>query len=68
MSELKKNDNFLLKEINDCGKFCTGCAACDNVCPVEAINMFRMRSALWNHRSIIRYVFNVICVERHVQF
>ena len=39
MSELKKNDNFLLKEINDCGKFCTGCAACDNVCPVEAINM-----------------------------
>ena len=68
MSELKKNDNFLLKEINDCGKFCTGCAACDNVCPVEAINMVPDALGFMNHRSIIRYVFNVICVERHVQF
>ena len=39
MVEYKNEENFLLKEIEDSDKFCTGCAACDNVCPVGAIEM-----------------------------
>ena len=29
MVEYKNEENFLLKEIEDSDKFCTGCAACD---------------------------------------
>ena len=58
MVEYKNEENFLLKEIEDSDKFCTGCAACDNVCPVGAIEMIPGELGF-----VSPFINNTLCIQ-----